>query len=180
GAAGLVTVLLLPATAGTWWIALAAAGYALCAGRAVAAPLTGPLDWLLPPLFRAAEYGTVLILASGAGNGPVTDISVNGTLPAGFGLVAACAYHHYDTVYRLRNDAAPPPTRLVRATGGHEGRTLVVVLAALSAPAAAFTVTLALLAGALGALTLTESIRYWCSDRAAGARVAHDESGEPA
>ncbi|WP_093838281.1 DUF5941 domain-containing protein [Streptomyces aidingensis] len=180
GTALLTAALLLPATAGTWWTALAAAGYALCAGRAVAAPLTGPLDWLLPPMFRAAEYGTVLILASGAGNGPQTDIAMNGTLPAGFGLVAACAYHHYDTVYRPRNDAAPPPARLGWASGGHEGRILVVVLAALCASATAFTVTLALLAGALAALWLTGSIRYWSSGRPGGARLAHDESGEPA
>ena len=55
---------------------------------------------------------------------------VNGALPAAFGLVAAVAYHHYDTVYRIRGDAGAPPRWLVRAIGGHEGRTLVVVVLA--------------------------------------------------
>ncbi|ARX87822.1 transferase [Streptomyces alboflavus] len=41
---------------------------------------------------------------------------------AAFGLVAAVAYHHYDTVYRIRGVGAPPRW-LVRAIGGHEGRT---------------------------------------------------------
>ena len=87
-------------------------------------PLKGALDWLVPPLFRAAEYGTVLILAANA--------DVNGALPAAFGLVAAVAYHHYDTVYRIRGGTGAPPHWLVRAIGGHEGRTLLVtVLAAL-------------------------------------------------
>ncbi len=63
-----------------------------------------------PPLFRAAEYGTVLVLAA--------DAEVNGALPAAYGLVSAVAYHHYDTVYRIRGDAGAPPRALVRAIGG--------------------------------------------------------------
>ncbi len=55
------------------------------------------------PLFRAAEYGTVLVLAA--------DAEVNGALPAAYGLVSAVAYHHYDTVYRIRGDAGAPRVR---------------------------------------------------------------------
>ncbi|MFX4292830.1 DUF5941 domain-containing protein [Streptomyces bohaiensis] len=165
----LLGTLLLPGTAGTWAVVAAAVWYALCAGRAVAAPLDHRLDWLLPPLFRVAEYSTVLILALHA-ESPAA-------LPAAFGLVAICAYHHYDTVYRLRGGAGAPPRGLVLAAGGHEGRTLLVVLAAaLWLGGSGFPVALTVLTGALTILVLTESIRFWVSSQAP---AVHDETGEP-
>ncbi|MEU6665151.1 DUF5941 domain-containing protein [Streptomyces sp. NPDC046727] len=142
--------------------------YVLTSALAVARPLKGALDWLVPPFFRAAEYGTVLALAGKAG--------VNGALPAAFGLVAAVAYHHYDTVYRIRGDAGAPPAWLVRAIGGQEGRTLLVTVLAVVLTATQFTVALTVLAVAVGLLVLVESIRFWVS---AGAPAVHDE-GEPA
>ncbi|MEV5341404.1 DUF5941 domain-containing protein [Streptomyces sp. NPDC052676] len=150
------------------WTVVAALGYALTSGLAVARPLKGALDWLVPPFFRAAEYGTVLALAVDAG--------VNGALPAAFGLVAAVAYHHYDTVYRIRGNAGAPPAWLVRATGGHDGRTLLVTVLAAVLTAAQFTVALTVLAVAVALVVLVESIRFWVS---AGAPAVHDE-GEPA
>ncbi|MFJ3338790.1 DUF5941 domain-containing protein [Streptomyces sp. NPDC086766] len=150
------------------WAALAALAYAVTSALAVARPLKGALDWLVPPLFRAAEYGTVLALAAKAG--------VNGALPAAFGLVAAVAYHHYDTVYRIRGDAGAPPAWLVRAVGGHEGRTLLVTVLAALLTASQFTVALTVLAVVVALLVLAESIRFWVS---AGAPAVHDE-GEPA
>lgn len=152
-------------------VVFAAIIYVLLSADAVARPLKGPLDWLIPPLFRAAEYGTVLILAAKA--------DVNGALPAAFGLVAAVAYHHYDTVYRIRGDAGAPPRWLVRAIGGHDGRTLLVtVLAALLAPTD-FKVALTALAVAVALLVLIESIRFWVTAHKTGAPAVHDE-GEPA
>ncbi|MEU6769997.1 DUF5941 domain-containing protein [Streptomyces sp. NPDC046759] len=142
--------------------------YVLTSALAVARPLKGALDWLVPPFFRAAEYGTVLALAAKAG--------VNGALPAAFGLVAAVAYHHYDTVYRIRGSAGAPPAWLVRAIGGHEGRTLLVTVLAALLTAAQFTVALTVLAVAVTLVVLVESIRFWVS---AGAPAVHDE-GEPA
>ncbi|MFG2957771.1 DUF5941 domain-containing protein [Streptomyces sp. NPDC048291] len=142
--------------------------YVLISSEAVVKPLKGALDWLVPPLFRAAEYGTVLILASKSG--------VNGALPAAFGLVAAVAYHHYDTVYRIRGDAGAPPAWLVRAVGGQEGRTLLVVVLATALTAAQFKAALTVLAVLVAGLVLVESIRFWVS---AGAPAVHDE-GEPA
>ncbi|MFI6461089.1 DUF5941 domain-containing protein [Streptomyces sp. NPDC050538] len=142
--------------------------YAVTAGQALSRPLKGSLDWLVPPVFRAAEYGTVLILAAKA--------EVNGALPAAFGLVAAVAYHHYDTVYRIRGNAGAPPAWLVRAIGGHEGRTLLVTVLAAALTASQFTVALTALAVAVALLVLVESIRFWVS---AGAPAVHDE-GEPA
>ncbi|MEU7566433.1 DUF5941 domain-containing protein [Streptomyces fradiae] len=152
-------------------VVLAAVLYAVASGAAVARPLKGALDWLVPPVLRAAEYGTVLALAARA--------DAPGALPAAFGLVAAVAYHHYDTVYRIRGDAGAPPAWLVRALGGQEGRTLLVaVLAALLATGGGdgFPLALTALAGAVALLGLAESIRFWVSS---GAPAVHDE-GEPA
>ncbi|MEU1697239.1 DUF5941 domain-containing protein, partial [Streptomyces hirsutus] len=153
------------------WPVLAALLYVLTSALAVARPLKGSLDWLVPPFLRAAEYGTVLALAAGAG--------VNGALPAAYGLVAAVAYHHYDTVYRIRGDAGAPPPWLVRAIGGHEGRTLAVVVLAALLTASQFAVALTVLAVAVALLVLLESIRFWVTAHRGGAPAVHDE-GEPA
>jgi phosphatidylglycerophosphate synthase len=151
-----------------WQTVLCAVGYVVLSAVAVMRPLKGALDWLVPPIFRAAEYGTVLVLAAEA--------DVNGALPAAFGLVAAVAYHHYDTVYRIRGNAGAPPARLVRAIGGHEGRTLLVTVLAALLTAAQFKAALTVLAVAVALVVLAESIRFWVS---AGAPAVHDE-GEPA
>ncbi len=146
----------------------AAVLYVLTSAAAVALPLKGALDWLVPPVFRAAEYGTVLVLAVKA--------DVNGALPAAFGLVGAVAYHHYDTVYRIRGNAGAPPAWLVRAIGGHEGRTLLVTVLAAVLSASQFTVAFTVIAVAVALVVLVESIRFWVSS---GAPAVHDE-GEPA
>jgi phosphatidylglycerophosphate synthase len=168
--AAAVTATSALAPVGSWWPCAAALGYVLTSGLAVAGPLTGALDWLIPPLFRAAEYATALALAAVC--------QVNGALPAAFGLVAAVAYHHYDTVYRIRGGTGAPPRPLVRMTGGHECRTLLVTLAAAAlAHGTGFTAALAALAGLLALVVLTESIRFWVSS---SAPAVHDETGEPA
>ncbi|QKW11276.1 CDP-alcohol phosphatidyltransferase family protein [Streptomyces sp. NA04227] len=153
---------------GSVWPVLAAAVYCLTSGLAVARPLGGSLDWLVPPVFRAAEYCTVLVLAARS--------EVNGALPAAFGLVAAVAYHHYDTVYRIRGGTGAPPHWLVRTVGGHEGRTLLVTALAASLATSDFTVALTALAVLVALVVLVESIRFWVS---AKAPAVHDE-GEPA
>jgi phosphatidylglycerophosphate synthase len=168
-ALGAATVVTVAWTAGPgWWVVLAAGAYLLFSAQAVSHPLRGPLDWLVPPLFRAGEYLTVLALAAKS--------DVNGALPAAFGLVAAVAYHHYDTVYRIRGNAGAPPAWLVSAVGGQEGRTLLVAVLAALLTASQFTVALTVLAVAVALLVLAESIRFWVS---AGAPAVHDE-GEPA
>ncbi|MFJ8504506.1 DUF5941 domain-containing protein [Streptomyces avermitilis] len=153
---------------GSWWPVLAAVLYVLLSPVALLKPLKGALDWLVPPFYRAAEYGTVLVLAAKA--------DVNGALPAAFGLVAAVAYHHYDTVYRIRGNAGAPPHWLVRAIGGHEGRTLLVTVLAALLAATVFKVALTALAVAVALVVLVESIRFWVSSQAP---AVHDE-GEPA
>ncbi|MGW2335202.1 DUF5941 domain-containing protein [Streptomyces sp. NPDC001685] len=167
----LVVAVSAAAGPGTPWPALAALVYAVTSGLAVARPLKGALDWLIPPVFRAAEYCTVLVLAAKA--------DVNGALPAAFGLVAAVAYHHYDTVYRIRGGAGAPPAWLVRTIGGHEGRTLLVTLLAAVLTASQFTVALTALAVVVALVVLVESIRFWVTAHKGGAPAVHDE-GEPA
>ncbi|RDG34657.1 DUF5941 domain-containing protein [Streptomyces corynorhini] len=150
-------------------LVLGALVYVLTSGFVVARRMGGALDWLIPPVFRAAEYSTVLILAH--------RVDLPGALPAAFGLVAAVAYHHYDTVYRIRGGAGAPPRGLVRLLGGHEGRTLLVaLLAALSTRAFDLPSALTVLACAVAVIALTESIRFWVSS---GAPAVHDE-GETA
>ncbi|MES5818061.1 DUF5941 domain-containing protein [Streptomyces sp. RG80] len=168
-AAGAVALLLAAWAWGPgWYVALVAGLYVLLSAEAVSHPLKGALDWLIPPFFRAAEYCTVLVLAAKS--------DVNGALPAAFGLVAAVAYHHYDTVYRIRGNAGASPAWLVRAIGGHEGRTLLVTVLAAALTASQFKVALTALAVAVALLVLVESIRFWVSS---GAPAVHDE-GEPA
>ncbi|MFF5038809.1 DUF5941 domain-containing protein [Streptomyces nigra] len=167
----LVVAVAAAAGPGTPWPPLAALAYTVTSGIAVARPLKGALDWLVPPVFRAAEYCTVLVLAAKA--------DVNGALPAAFGLVAAVAYHHYDTVYRIRGGAGAPPAWLVRTIGGHEGRTLLVTLLAAVLSASQFTVALTALAVAVALVVLVESIRFWVTAHKGGAPAVHDE-GEPA
>ncbi|MEV6210035.1 DUF5941 domain-containing protein [Kitasatospora sp. NPDC051914] len=167
---------------GTWASVGAAAGYVLLSSLVLARKLTGPLDWLAPAFFRAGEYLTVLALALRLDTA---------SLPAAFGLVAAVAYHHYDTVYRLRGGTGAPARWLVRATGGQEGRALLVTLfAALvygGAPsgavghegpgAAALQGGLVALAAVLALVVVAESIHFWVFG---DATAEHDESGDTA
>ncbi|MFF4394692.1 DUF5941 domain-containing protein [Streptomyces sp. NPDC001480] len=168
---GLLVVISAALWGAAWPTVACAAAYALLSGLALARPLKGALDWLVPPFMRAAEYGTVLVLAAKSG--------VNGVLPAAFGLVAAVAYHHYDTVYRIRGDAGAPPAWLVRAIGGQEGRTLLVTVLAALLAASQFKVALTVLAVAVAVVVLVESIRFWVAAHRKGAPAVHDE-GEPA
>ncbi len=170
GGAAVVAVAALTSF-GSPWVVVGAVVHVALSGFALARPLKGPLDWLVPPFFRAAEYGTILALAAKA--------DVNGALPAAFGLVAAVAYHHYDTVYRIKGGTGAPPLWLVRAIGGQEARTLVVALAAALLPATDFTVALTALAVAVALVVLVESIRFWVTAHKRGAPAVHDE-GEPA
>ncbi|MGW8886526.1 DUF5941 domain-containing protein [Streptomyces sp. NPDC055749] len=150
---------------GSWLTVAAAALYAVLSGFAVSRPLKGALDWLVPPLFRAAEYCTVLVLAARS--------DVPHAVPAAFGLVSAVAYHHYDTVYRIRGGTGAPPQWLVRTIGGHEGRTVVVaVFAAVLTQSSDFTTALTALAVAVALVVLVESIRFWVSS---SAPAVHDE-----
>ncbi|MVO87084.1 CDP-alcohol phosphatidyltransferase family protein [Streptomyces sp. p1417] len=169
GAAVVGTALLT--SYGSPWVVVGAVIHVITSGLALARPLKGALDWLVPPFFRVAEYSTVLVLAAKA--------DVNGCLPAAFGLVAAVAYHHYDTVYRIKGGTGAPPRWLVRTIGGQEGRTLVVALAAALLHDTDLTVALTALAVAVALVVLVESIHFWVTAHKRGAPAVHDE-GETA
>ncbi|OPC85013.1 transferase [Embleya scabrispora] len=150
GTAALLAVL-LAGGAGEWWGLAGAGVYALCAGAAIGRPLVRRLDWVVPPIFRAAEYAAITILAAQV---------VPTAVAAAFGLVAATAYHHYDTVYRLRGGYGAPPRALVWAVLGHEGRVLLVTVLA-AAGSNTLRTGLIVTAGVLAAIVLAESVAFW-------------------
>ncbi len=122
----LTGALLFTPSAGAMWILVGVLWYVLLISFASRQPLNGWADWVLPPSYRAAEcavaIGSAAILAPQA-------------LPAAFAYVAAVSYHHYDTVYRLRGAETAPPRWLVAATGGHDGRMLILALLTLAGSA---------------------------------------------
>jgi hypothetical protein len=148
---------------------VAVAFLVVVAGAARTSADRGRLAWLVPPLLRALEYGILLW---------VTDLADADALPAGFALLGVLAFHHYDTVYRLKHQGVPPPTWLRIASGGWDGRLLVVY--ALAA-ADALEPVLAVLAIALAVLFVSESVVSWLGAvRAEGTHPYIDEELEDA
>jgi hypothetical protein len=127
----------------------AVGGFALLGACAGASQHGGRLDWVVPPMLRAVEYTVLLRLAALAG----------GTaLPVCFGALAALAFHHYDVVYRLRHQGAPPPLWVQLGGGGWELRLLVaygLAVTGLLVPG------LAAIASVLGVVFVAESVVSW-------------------
>lgn len=150
GIVPLIAVLAGPdANPGNPGTAAALAWFVALAGVASARPDVGRLSWLVPPILRAAEYSFLL---------RVTALRHAAALPLCFALLAALAYHHYDTVYRLRHQRVAPPRWLQIVGGGWELRILLayglLLLGALD-------VALGAAAVILGALFITESSIGW-------------------
>ncbi|MFC4910526.1 DUF5941 domain-containing protein [Actinomadura gamaensis] len=82
---------------------------------------TGRLDWLVPPIIRAIEYGYLAVLGFAQGV----------PAPLVFLLLGVLAFHHYDTVYRTRQGHWPADW-LFPAGLGWEGRMLLVAFFGLS------------------------------------------------
>jgi hypothetical protein len=82
-----------------------------------------PLAWLVPPLVRGLEYGAIIAL---------TALAEPGALPACFAFLGVLAFHHYDTVYRLRHQRLAPPRWIRAFGGGWELRLAIAVLLALT------------------------------------------------
>lgn len=107
------------------------------------------LGWLLPPVLRAVEYGALLALT----------LAVQPeALPKCFALLSALAFHHYDTVYRLRHQRVAPP-RWIGIVGG--GWALRLVLAAVLAALGWLGAGMLIAAIVLGALFVGESVVSW-------------------
>jgi hypothetical protein len=130
-------------------VAAALAWFVALASLAAARPAAGRLSWLVPPLLRTAEYAFLL---------RVTALHHPDALPLCFALLAALAYHHYDTVYRLRHQRVAPPPWLQVAGGGWEIRLLIAYALLVIGP---FEVGLAAAAVLLGVLYTTESTIGW-------------------
>jgi hypothetical protein len=126
----------------------------------------GRLAWLVPPLLRVLEYAFLIRL---------TVVADRDAMPLCFALLAALAFHHYDTVYRLRHQRLAPPAWLRAAGGGWEGRVLVACILAL---AGVLGPGLLVAAIALGALYLTETVVSWVRYARAERTVVLDDEDE--
>ncbi len=146
----------IPVVGGSWLI-VGVLWYALLVGFASQQPLNGWADWVLPPSFRAAEYTLAITLAA---------LLAPAALPVAFGYVAVAAFHHYDTIYRLHETGTAPPRWLLIATGGHDGRMLVLALLAW-AGSTVLQVGMTVLTIGLAAVFVGESVRATVASRSA-------------
>src|SRR5699024_380601 len=126
--------------------------YVLLAGGVAGRDRVGRLDWLVPPMLRAAEYGTLLVLAL------LAEPTEPRALPACFLLLAVLAYNHYNITYRLRHQNAAPP-RWLRYVGDGWDLRLLVAFALFAAGLLA--VGMYVLAGVLAVLHVVETVISW-------------------
>ncbi|GAA3706254.1 hypothetical protein GCM10022224_084690 [Nonomuraea antimicrobica] len=129
----------------------------------------GRLDWLTPPLLRAAEFFTVIAVGLAA-DAPKWLLFV---------LVYVVGYHTYDTVYRTRQSIWPPAW-VFRAGLGWELRLLII---GVGAAFGVVTPVLAVLTAYLFVLFAVESVTSWVRlDKAsaqAGADAEQDLEASP-
>jgi hypothetical protein len=165
--AGIVTgVLLVAGVSGQTSPAIFAPVLALLlAGPGSTHPHSGRLDWLVPPIVRAVEYGYLATLGFGHGV----------SKPLVYAFIGVLAYHHYDTVYRTRQRLWP--ARWIFIAGlGWDGRMLIAAAATLAGvlPAA-----FAVLGVYLGLLFGVESILTWTrTGRGSGVMINLEEEEE--
>jgi hypothetical protein len=143
-------------------------GWAVVLGSLAGARTAGRLGWLVPPIIRGVEYGSLIYLAAAAhtahtaaGSGPAADAGgplTGALLGIAFLLLAVLAFRHYDAVYRLQFQKVPPPAWLGVLGGGWELRLLVALGLFLSGMLAPGYLAAALV---LGAVFVTESVLSW-------------------
>ncbi|HEX6459186.1 MAG TPA: DUF5941 domain-containing protein [Thermoleophilaceae bacterium] len=109
----------------------------------------GRFSWLAPGVIRALEYGLLILTAA---------LARGDAMKACFGLLAVLAFHHYDTVYRLRQQGAPPPAWVSIATGGWDGR---IILAFVALLVAVTTAGMAVAAVLFAIVFVGESVWSW-------------------
>lgn len=107
----------------------------------------GKLDWLAPPLIRAAEFLTIILVGLAA-DAPKWLLFV---------LLYVVGYHTYDTVYRTRQSIWPPDW-VFKAGLGWELRLLLL---GAGAALGVLTWVLAALTLYLGVLFAVESVTSW-------------------
>lgn len=124
-------------------------------------------NWLVPGVIRALEYGSLILTAY---------LAHGHAIRACFALLAVLAFHHYDTVYRLRQQGAPPPAWVSIAGGGWDGR---IILAFIALLVAATRVGMAVAAGLLAILFVGESVSSWIGAAREGQPLTYaDEEDE--
>jgi uncharacterized protein DUF5941 len=124
------------------------AALVLLAGAAAGRP-SNRFDWAVPSLLRLLEYGLLLwtaVLAHGWATRSC------------FAVLAMLAYHHYDAVYRLRDQGVAPPAWVNFAGGGWEGR---VILAYIALLLSASEWGMAVAAALFAVLFVGESVTWW-------------------
>ena len=126
-----------------------AALFVVLASAGAVKPAKRRIQWLTPPLLRAAEYGLLGLLGWRAGVG---------ALPQTYALLAAVAFHHYDVVYRLRHQKVAPQAWVGRAGLGWDGRLALMITASV---AGVFEPAAVVLAIWCGALFVVESVASW-------------------
>jgi phosphatidylglycerophosphate synthase len=154
-------------TGSTVLILAGAVGFAVLAALGGHRRLDPRWGWLVPPLLRAAEYGTVVVAAwvCGAGVGP-----------ACYGYLLAVIWHHYDSVYRERHRIAATGLAVLAGLGGFEVRT-VAVAALAAAGASAYLVGITTLAAVLVVVAVVRGRDIWQRSRQADIRPAEGGDG---
>jgi hypothetical protein len=138
--------------------ALAPAVALLLAGPGSSHRHDGRIDWLVPPILRLTEYGFIACVGFAREVPPMVT----------FAVLGAMAFHHYDTVYRLRQHVYPPQW-LASAGLGWDGRMLVVAAGGMIDAA---TVAFVLLGLYLWGLFGWESVTCWLAAPRSGIEPA--------
>ena len=105
----------------------------------------------------------------------LTAFSEPEALPVCFAFLAVLAFHHYDTVYRLRQQQSVPPAWVQAVGGGWEGRIVMVSALAL---AGVLQVGLLVATVVLALIYLTESTRSWIRYGRGDRAPAHEDENE--
>lgn len=126
-------------------------GVVVLTGLCWSGPVRGRFGWLLPALVRAIEYAFVI---------RTTAVFAPDLLWLAYLYLVAVAFHHTDTVARLRHLARGPARWVYTAGLGYDGRMLVVA-ALVVAGEDTFRPGLAILAGALAGIYVLECLLAW-------------------
>jgi hypothetical protein len=126
----------------------------------------GRLAWLVPPLVRIVEYGSIIAIAA---------VSTEHAPGAAYALIAALAFRHYDLVYRLRQRGETPPDWVGLVGLGWDGRLIVAILLLLAGalPAGFF-----VLAGLFGTVFVSEAVAGWAAFARSGRRMLEEDDEE--
>lgn len=164
GAVALLVGLVIDGSATGLTSVLGVGMFVVLLSAGAARPPRRRLQWIVSPTLRAGEYGLIALLGWRAGGA---------ALPVAYALQCAIAFHHYDTVYRLRQQVPGAPDRLRLLGLGWDGRMVLVMVAAMSG---VFVPVALALAVWCAVLFVSDSVAHWLRGTAA---VAHDSGVAP-